>query len=336
MCLNPKWIYKKGFYKENNYRGKKGQFYELGTYSKCGVCEVCMNEKANNWAIRNYYEEKAHEKKCFITLTYENSPLILVKKDLQDFMKRLRINLDRSTGEKVRMFGAGEYGSLKGRPHFHVILYGWQDDSSKYLGINKKGNILYQSELIQESWGLGRTSYQKWEPKEIPYTAMYATPKEQFSRAYKLNMEKVRKIKDYTYSSHLTKSQRNNLYAELDEAVKAMETSKKEYYVIKEYNTWSQGLGWEMFKQEYEKQPIKCFSEYIEDREFVTPTPWVKRLANAGDKEAAKEMFKRESLIKTMPTEEEERIRNIMQIYGRKKIEVINWNDEKTKITERL
>ena len=119
-CPNSKWIYKKGTYLELNWRtvmtGKED--YEVGCWAKCGTCSSCMNEKANNWLVRNYFEEKKHEKKSFITLTYEHSPLILVKKDLQDYIKRLRINLDRRTGEKIRIFTAGEYGDVNKRPHY--------------------------------------------------------------------------------------------------------------------------------------------------------------------------------------------------------------------------
>ena len=336
MCLNPKWIYKKGFYQEDNYRGKKGQFYELGTYSKCGCCEQCMNEKSNNWAIRNHYESKGHERKCFITLTYEHSPYILVRKDMQDFMKRLRINLDRSTGEKVRFFGAGEYGTLKGRPHFHILIYGWNDENGKYIGMSKKGNLLYQSELIQESWGLGRTTYQKFVDEEIAYTALYATPKEQFSRAYKLNLPQIRELKTKLESHTLPMAQRNNLYQELDEARKILETEKKKFYMVKEFNAWSQGLGWEEYKKEYDKNPKKCFEEYIGENTFTTPSPWVKRLANAGDKEAAKEMFRREEMIQQSISEAAERNKNILELGKRKKTNIIEWDDEKTKISENL
>ena len=330
MCLNPKWIYKKGNYKEDNYRGKKGDFYELGTYSKCGVCQQCLNEKSNNWAIRNHYEAQAHERKCFITLTYENNPYILVRKDLQDFMKRLRINLDRSTGEKIRMFEAGEYGSLYGRPHGHIIIYGWDDEKMTYKGINKRGNLLYQSELIQDTWRLGRTSIQKFVDEEIPYTALYATPKEQFSKAYKLSMPRIKFIEEQARSNHMKAAQRENLYKELDEARKKMEAEKKQYYAVKEFNGWSQALGWEEYKRQYDKMPVKVFEEYIGGKVFTTPSPWVKRLANAGDKAAAEEMFKREAMIQTSVNEAAEAAKNWARISRRKKDEIIAWDDEKT------
>ncbi len=332
MCLNPKWIYKKGFYKEDNYRGKMGQFYELGTYSKCGCCEQCINEKSNNWAIRNHYEAKAHERKCFITLTYEHNPYILVRKDFQDFMKRLRINLDRSTGEKIRMFEAGEYGTLHGRPHGHIILYGWDDKDMKYLGINKRGNLIYKSELIQDTWDLGRTTIQEFVDEEIPYTALYATPKEKFARAYKLTMPKIKYIEQAVKSNNMPKAQRENLYQELERCRKEMENEKKKFYAVKEFNGWSQGLGWEEFKKQYDKLPKKVFEEYIGGNVFTTPTPWVKRLANAGDKAAAEEMFRRERLIQTSINEADERNKNLLEVGKRKKREIIEWNDEKTKV----
>ena len=336
MCLNPKWIYKKGFYKEDNYRGKKGEFYELGTYSKCGCCEQCINEKSNNWAIRNHYESMGTKRKAFITLTYENNPYILVRKDFQDFMKRLRINLDRSTGEKIRFFEAGEYGTLRGRPHGHIIIYGWDDPSMKYKGINESGNLYYTSELIQDTWGLGRTSIQEFVDEEIPYTALYTTPKETFSKAYKLTRPKIHQIEGLLKNNRMPRNQRLNLYEELDKAYREMENEKKEYYLVKEFNSWSIALGWEEFKKQYDKAEKKCFEEYFGDKIFVTPTPWVKKLANMGDKYAAEEMFKREKMIKQAATEEEERINNLNKVNMRKKEAIIKWGDEKTKITINL
>lgn len=337
MCLKPKWIYKKGFYKENNYRGQQGQFYELGTFSKCGVCEQCLNEKANSWVVRNFYEEKCHERKCFITLTYRDSPYILVKKDLQDFMKRLRIKLDRSTGEKIRMFAAGEYGTVRGRPHYHVILYGWDDEKAFYQGINKKNNLVYCSNLIHETWGLGRTSYQPFGEKEAPYLTMYNSPKETFKRAYKLSQEDgkllIQQVKD---NNRMNKNQRENLYKELNEGLKRIETEKQKYMMVKEFNSWSQSMGWEIFQDQYYKSPEYAFNEYIGEKEFVTPTPWVKRLANEGDVKAAEEMFRRERMIELSESEREEAIKNSLKIAAKKKKKLMEWNDQKTKIEYNL
>lgn len=332
MCLNPKWIYKKGYYKEDNYRGEKGAFYELGTYSKCGACEQCVAEKCNNWVIRNAYESKAHEKMCFITLTYEENPIILVRKDMQDFLKRLRRKLDPKE-DKIRFFGCGEYGELNNRPHMHLIIYGWTDEKPKYLDINKKGNIVYQSKLIQKTWGKGRTSYQKFNEHEIPYIALYDTPQEVFKRAYKLTMEKAKTLRAY-YESYkkLDRKTRKNAIEQLNEIEKEMAEKKLKYYMVKEFNAWSLSLGWEEFYKEYCKTNQYTFTEYIEDKEFVTPTPWVKKLANMGYIDAKEEMLKREAMIENAENEEEERQRNLLKLTNKRKKEIIEWKDTKNKI----
>lgn len=333
MCLNPKWIYKKGNYKENNYRGYKNEFYEIGTYSKCGCCEVCINEKMNNWVIRNTYEAKRHKRKCFITLTYEDNSIILVKKDFQDWLKRFRRELEKTTGEKIRYFEADEYGFLNNRPHAHFIIYGWDDKNAKYLTINKKKQIVYQSEIIQKTWGLGRTSYQPFGDHEIPYLTLYETPQEQFKKAYKLNFEKLKKIEKLSMNIK-NKNQLKNLQEALRTARRECEESKNGYTMIKERNSWSKALGWEKFYEEYAKTNNYTWTEYIEGTEFVTPSPWVKKLANMGDIAAAKEMKRREELIEQSTNEKEERLKNLLNVSNRRKKEIIEWKTQKTEIED--
>ena len=333
MCLNPKWIYKKGQYKENTYRGFKDDFYEIGTYSKCGHCVQCVAEKCNNWVIRNYYESKIHQKKCFITLTYEENPYILIRKDFQNFMKRLRRNLEKQGyTDKIRMFMAGEYGTLKGRPHGHIIIYGWEDENKKYLGINKKGNILYKSDLIQKTWKKGRTSYQTFNDHEAPYIALYDTAKENFKKAYLINQKKLKFLENYSRTSaKLNEETRKNLIEELKIARYQLEESKGKYYAIKEFNGWSIALGWNQFYEEYSIKNEYTWQEYIEDKIFVTPTPWVKKLANMGDIEAAKEMFKREEEIIQASNELQESINNQCKVNDKTKKERKKWIEELTK-----
>lgn len=50
---------------------------------------------------------------------------VLYYKDVQDFIKRLRINLQRNyniVDENFRYFSCSEYGSTTNRPHFHLLL----------------------------------------------------------------------------------------------------------------------------------------------------------------------------------------------------------------------
>ena len=332
MCLNPKWIYKKGQYKDDNYRGKKGQIYELGTFSKCGACSVCINEKANNWVVRNYYEEKANQKKCFITLTYRNNPIWIVRKDIQDFMKRLRRKITDRTGEELRVFYALEYGELNNRPHAHIILYGWEDENPQYLGINKKGNIIYKSKIIDKTWGLGRTSYQKFNDNEIPYIALYNTAKEEFKRGYKVTRETIKFMINYArkMEGKMEKSQWRNLWELIIEKRKILEDEKIKYTTVSECNGWSIALGWREFLNNWTENYV--YVEYINDKEFVTPSPWVKKLANMGIKSAAEEMFRREKMIKQSANEDEEREKNKLKVERRKKSDMEKWQDTKKTI----
>ena len=90
------------------------KFTQIG----CGRCEECRIAKANEWATRMTEEAKLHKENCFITLTYNNENLpkykSLVKKELQDFFKRLR----KKYGNGIRYYACGEYGPKGKRPHY--------------------------------------------------------------------------------------------------------------------------------------------------------------------------------------------------------------------------
>lgn len=354
MCLNPKWIYKKGNRKKTNYKGIEGEPYEVGTYSQCGYCTQCLNLKANNWVIRNYYESKLWKKIAFITLTYKNSPKFIIKKDGQDFMKRLRRKIEYEFEKKykaikgtalykelkkefkeenaIRMFTAYEYGDLNGRPHIHIILYNFEDIEKKYLDINKRGNILYVSKLIQETWGLGRTSIQTVENlAQLEYLSLYETPKESFKKAYKMNMDKIKIFKENSRRVIPNQKYRKHWLKALQGFEKTLKKSKEKYLLIKESNTWSTALGWESFYDEYAKEQIHDFKVYIEGKEYVTPTPWLKKLANMGDIDAKNELLRREEqLRKTAENEKMEVAKNQSKLFGRRKKEIFEYNDKKT------
>ena len=82
-------------------------------------------------------EAKLHKENCFITLTYNNNNLpkykSLVKKELQDFFKRLR----KKYGEGIRYYACGEYGPKGKRPHYHAIIFGWKPKDLKYFKENE-------------------------------------------------------------------------------------------------------------------------------------------------------------------------------------------------------
>ncbi len=354
MCLNPKFLSKRGQYQEDNYRGSQGDWYKIETFSECGCCEQCLAKKANNWVIRNFFESISHTRKCFITLTYAKQPFFIVYKDCQDWIKRFRFEINKEYYKaqkyakktysprvyelwkmvhekefiKTRIFGSAEYGSLKGRPHFHLIIYGWDDPKASYMGINKKLNIYYYSEIIDKTWGLGRTTYQPYGEHQQNYLALYCTPQETFKKAYKMTREKLKQISELVDRKfdYFPKNQKANLMKQLREYEKEFQDERKKYLLIKERNFWSTAVGWDNFFNEYAREEKHTFMAYIWDMQLPLPNSWLKKLANKyGDIDAANEMFRREAEHYKAQSEEEEKALNLLKIQHKRKKEIIEW-----------
>lgn len=121
-------------------------FHKDGTYLACGGCNPCRINRQKEWLTKLLLEAKTFPNPVFVTLTYnqENLPPFnsLSKKHLQDFMKRLRKNVNSVTpNHKIRFFGVGEYGEKLGRPHYHLIIYNI--------------DLLLAEKLVKKSWKNG-------------------------------------------------------------------------------------------------------------------------------------------------------------------------------------
>jgi len=109
----------------------------------CGKCVYCIERRKTEWCFRMEYEARRAVTKHFVTLTYNyhNVPYdkygnkVLVQSHLTAFMKRLRYYHEQgkdsieayihglSSKDKIRFFACGEYGSLRKRPHFHLMIF---------------------------------------------------------------------------------------------------------------------------------------------------------------------------------------------------------------------
>lgn len=106
----------------------------------CGQCGACKYNRRAMWAFRLRQEQHDALNCWFITLTYSDEHLtfnnkgdgyaILVKKDLQRFIKRLRYHHKKTDFYALyaphyvlRYYAIGEYGELFGRPHYHIIAF---------------------------------------------------------------------------------------------------------------------------------------------------------------------------------------------------------------------
>lgn len=113
----------------------------------CGRCLHCRINRSRMWQSRILFESMAHNKSCFVTLTYDNDNLPcdmenltnpLRKKDLQNYLKKLRRLVDPI---KIRYYACGEYGDQSWRPHFHLMIFGLGIEDKKV--INFAWNSVY-------------------------------------------------------------------------------------------------------------------------------------------------------------------------------------------------
>lgn len=120
----------------------------------CAKCLACLSNLRNDWAFRLYQEYK-HSKGSayFVTLTYDRKNLNRVnyelsKRDVQLYLKRLRKDFD--SGE-IRYFAVGEYGSKTARPHYHLLLFGGNEETIRkawksgivHIGSVTESSIMY-------------------------------------------------------------------------------------------------------------------------------------------------------------------------------------------------
>ena len=148
----------------------------------CGQCIGCRIRQREDWTTRIELEARDYPKDqvWFITLTYDDehvpgmivktgeimrkvqytwkpgekrpdSVQILLYEDIQKFLKRLR----KAYRGKLRYFVAGEYGEQTARPHYHMILYGWEPkDLETLYKIHHNG--YYNSKWLADLWGMGQ------------------------------------------------------------------------------------------------------------------------------------------------------------------------------------
>lgn len=142
--------------------------------------------------MRCVHEASKHQENCFITLTYapEHLPYgaSLVKKDFQDFMKRLRKKLGT---RRVSFFHCGEYGddpldaqylprsvetsrgTILGRPHYHALIFGFDFPDKTPWKKSHSGDQIFRSEILETLWPKGHSSIGAVTEQTAAYTAGY-------------------------------------------------------------------------------------------------------------------------------------------------------------------
>ncbi|QCS36980.1 replication initiation protein [Tortoise microvirus 38] len=110
MCINPSFIWIE--------RGPKWEKQNV----PCRQCWRCKKNRIDDYTGRALAEAATSQTVCTLTLTYapreDLADKILHKSHFQKFIRSLR-----RVGHEVRYLVAGEYGDLKGRAHFHAVLF---------------------------------------------------------------------------------------------------------------------------------------------------------------------------------------------------------------------
>lgn len=148
----------------------KSMVESKGTVHPCGQCTFCRINKKREWIGRLLLEAASHPVNQFWTLTYEDESLpsshppsdpvredldrisrsgkgnelypvllqpgTLFKPDLERFFKRFRKNHGA-----IRYYAVGEYGTKRGRPHYHVLAFGCEISKQELTEIWKHGHV---------------------------------------------------------------------------------------------------------------------------------------------------------------------------------------------------
>jgi len=150
----------------------------------CGQCIGCRIDRSQQWATRITQEAQFHTRKVFLTLTYspENVPEgnSLSLADLQKFLKRLR---KKHTGTLIRYFACGEYGDTTLRPHYHLILFGYDFPDKRSHSKTPRGDQLWISDELDEIWKLGQCWIGSVSWTSAAYVARYVIKKVNGERA---------------------------------------------------------------------------------------------------------------------------------------------------------
>lgn len=134
-------------------------------------------------------------------------------KDLQDFVKRLRINCNRSYiyHEGFKLFGCSEYGPSTKRPHFHLLLFIRPEDEAFYRSAILKAWPFAHQHRTERYIELARepasyvASYVNCRQNLSSFLANYFAPKHSYSKYFGFGDE------NFTLDSILSKVNKGSL-----------------------------------------------------------------------------------------------------------------------------
>jgi len=178
----------------------------------CGHCEECNKSRARGWAYRILEEAKKYENNFFLTFTYEDDhlPLVrfndsyvntLVSDEISRFNKKLKTYLHRKKmNSEFRFYGVGEYGSRTLRPHYHVIYFNL-DIPDLEFNYYKDGFIHFKSEFLNSVWNKGLVDIGAVDIGSACYVARYCDKKQDRDQQQKLFLKDHNIVSEFSCMS---------------------------------------------------------------------------------------------------------------------------------------
>ena len=161
MCVSPIYL-RKGV----------GNGHNVGRYVPCGHCLDCLNKRQNEWYVRFWCEERFQKLvnpnsiTIFLTLTYNETNLPQSREiALNDFRAFIKKISRRQGNKRVRFYAVTENGTLRGRLHWHVLLFGF-DPTVILKPLNK---------YFDDVWKKGFNSAEYCTPRVFTYVSKYVT-----------------------------------------------------------------------------------------------------------------------------------------------------------------
>jgi hypothetical protein len=184
-----------------------------GALVPCTKCYQCKEDRKNNLIGQCIAEQHVSDVTLAVTLTYANPdklferdygeypeklPVELLEKmygyanancaalnyeDVQNFLKRLRYY----TTARVRYIISGEMGELKGRAHYHAVLFfkdkhqcKMNDSCTCSKCVLEAWKIEYEKRIWFKPWIHGKVFFQQSDYKGFQYLLKYALKDESF------------------------------------------------------------------------------------------------------------------------------------------------------------
>lgn len=200
-----------------------GQQYYI--YVNCGHCEECTRQKQIEWTLRTYYQALNTIQKngyyYFDTLTYNNNSIPRLTKyieinknwqcfdykDIRNFYETLR-QYYKVKDTDIKYFITSEYGELRHRPHYHIILF-IENKNIKPLDLSRN---------VAKAWTKGRTDGIPYKSKKyvlehnvinninldtIRYVSKYITKSQTFMQIVNKRWQQIQ----YYLDNHTTKNE---------------------------------------------------------------------------------------------------------------------------------